>query len=110
MIGKSVGEKNSNLALLYYRIGQICASVIALIQIFLLVVLKKPLIDFFDMKQEIHTTIDKTWHVFVLFTFVDAICILSATIIRSTGKQCLGVMLTISAYTVLAIPMTWLLG
>ncbi len=68
MFGKSVGQKNAALALLYYRVSQIIAIVIGLIEMLLLHFCRDLIIGFFTSDAEMVAEINHVWPVLVVST------------------------------------------
>ena len=64
----------------------------------------------FTDEPTVSETIATAWPILVLFTLFDATQVVSGTFIRSTGKQCIGALLTSSAYFVFGIPLAWYLS
>ena len=47
------------------------------------------------------------WPILILFTFFDTTQAMGMSVIKSTGKQALGAVITGSAYFILGVPISW---
>lgn len=86
LMGKSIGQKNTELVLQYYKIGMIAALAISAIQITFLWSLRDQIISMFTSNEEVAAEISNAWPVLLIFTLFDATQIVSAGFIKSTGK------------------------
>lgn len=108
MIGKSIGQQCTNLAMTYYRVSQLAAIGISMFQIIVLASLRDQIIGMFTSDIETAACIRSAWPVLLIFTLFDATQAVSGSFIRGTGKQCNGAIFTSTGYFFFGIPLAFL--
>ena len=72
MIGKSIGQKNTNLALQYYRVGQVAMCFLSILQIGILFCFEDQIIAYFTFQEHIKANMKAAWPLLLVHTFVGA--------------------------------------
>ena len=72
MIGKSIGQKNTNLAMQYYKVGQVSMCLLSVLQIAVLFCFRDQIIAAFTSNSNIKATMKEAWPYLLVFTFFGA--------------------------------------
>ena len=69
-IGKAIGEFNEEAVKTYLKIGVYFSVALGLIQIGILIGLKKPIIELYTDSEEVKELLEDTWPVLLTFNFL----------------------------------------
>ena len=105
--GSAIGEGKPKLAMTYYCVCMFMASIITIFQMALLWFCREGIYKMFTNNPAIVGLLDSAWPVLMLFTFFDTTQAMGMSIIKASGKQALGAVVTGTAYFLVGIPISY---
>ena len=105
--GNAIGEYKPRLAITYYKVCLFMALIITVIQMSALWFAQDAMIRMYTSNEAVAPLLADAWPILIFFTLFDTTQALSMSIIRATGKQGLGAIITGTAYFVLGIPCSY---
>lgn len=107
LVGNAIGESKPKLALMYYRVCMAMACIITVLQMGALWIARDPLIKMYTDHADISAYIKDAWNVLIIFTFFDTTQAMAMYVIRGSGKQVMGSIITGIAYFFVGIPISY---
>ena len=105
--GNSIGAAKPNLAMQYYKVCMFMACIITIFQMSVLWFAQGPLISMYTNQPDIAALMESAWPILIIFTFFDTTQAMGQSVIRATGKQGLGALITGTAYFAVGIPFSY---
>ena len=108
LTGNSVGEGRADKVTTYYRTSMILCFMLALLQVIVLVGLEDLIVSAFTNNTLIQEQMRLAWVVLQVFVIFDTTQAVSSAVIKGSGQQKLGSLITSTAYWVFGIPISLL--
>lgn len=105
--GAAIGEGKPKLAMTYYGVCMFMAGIITIIQMALLWFCREGIFKMFTNNPAIVELLDSAWPVLMVFTIFDTTQAMGMSIIKASGKQSLGAVVTGTAYFLVGIPISY---
>ena len=105
--GNAIGAYKPRQAIMYYKVCLFMAMVITVIQMSVLWLAKDAMIRMYTSNEAVAPLLADAWPILILFTLFDTTQAMGMSVIRATGKQGLGAIITATAYFVIGIPFSY---
>ena len=107
LTGNAIGEGNSVKAMTYYKGCMMMAILITVFQMTVLWIARDAMINMYTDLPAVEAMMIDAWPVLILFTLFDTTQAMGMSVIRASGKQAFGALITATAYFVFGIPVSY---
>ena len=107
LTGNAIGESKPKLAMTYYFVCMFMASFITVLQMSVLWFGTESFVNMYTNNPKIAYYLRDAWPILILFTLFDTTQAMGMSVIRATGKQAVGAVITGTAYFALGVPISW---
>ena len=105
--GNAIGEYKPKKAIMYYKVCLFMASIITVLQMTVLWFAKDAMIRMYTSNPAVAPMLADAWPILIIFTLFDTTQAMGMSVIKATGKQGLGAVITGTAYFIIGIPCSY---
>ena len=102
--GNAIGAYKPALAMTYYKVCLFMATFITVLQMSVLFLAEDPMIRMYTSNASVASLLADAWPILIIFTLFDTTQAMGMSVIKATGQQGLGAIITGTAYFVIGIP------
>ena len=110
LAGNAIGEGDPAKAMTYYKVCMMMAMLITVFQMTILWIARDAMIGMYTDLPAVSLMMIDAWPILILFTLFDTTQAMGMSVIRASGKQTFGAIITGTAYFLFGIPVSYWLA